>query len=316
MRMLELGNTKIVVSEMCVGTVPLGKMQADVPPDRGAEAISRAIDLGVNFIDTAQLYRTYPHVAHAIRGIEKDLVVASKSKAANYEEMEKAIYECRKALHRQVIDIFSLHGVHDETDLNSRGWALKCILDFKEAGAVRAVGATVGGVAGLRAAADCPEIEVVMVRLNEKGIGVSDGSVEECLETARLCRKRGKAVCATAPLGGGYLIDHAVEAISFVRNLEEIDAVVVDVLAPQEAEMNVRIFNGEDIPPELAGAVKGRHRRIVIDDDCSACGRCVEVCPQGALSKKKGKKPKLDQSKCTLCGRCAQACPEFAIRVV
>jgi predicted aldo/keto reductase-like oxidoreductase len=316
MKMVKLGQTDLVVSEMCVGTLTLGKLQANVAADQGGKAIRRAIDLGADFIDTAQSYGTYLHVAHAIRGVEKDLVVSSKSLATNYEDMEKAIYECRKMLRREVIDIFHLHLVSDEQDLNSRSWALKCILDFKEAGAVRAVGATSHTNAGLRAVADCPEIEVVMICVNEKGLGIVDGSLDECLELARVCRERGKAVLAMKPLAGGHLIGRTAEAINFVRGLEEVDAVAVGVLTPEEAEMDVRIFNDEEIPADLAEAVNKEPKRLIVYDKCVRCGRCVERCPQKALSRKGNKKPRVDSTTCILCGYCAEVCPEFAIRVV
>jgi predicted aldo/keto reductase-like oxidoreductase len=316
MKMVELGKTGLTVSEMCVGTLTLGKLQANVSAEEGAAAIRRAIDLGANFIDTAQAYGSYEHVAHAIRGVEKDLVISSKSHAGNYEEMEKAIYECRKALHREVIDIFHLHLIRDEEDLNGRGWALKCILDFKEAGAVRALGATVHSNAGLQAVADCPDIEVAIVCVNERGLGIADGSLEECLELARLCRERGKAIIAMKPLGGGHLLDHAAEAINFVRDLEEIDAVAVGLLTPEEAEMDVRIFNDEDIPADLANAVGKEPKHLVIYDSCTRCGNCVERCPQDALTQKESSKTEVDDSKCVLCGYCADVCPNFAIRVI
>jgi len=316
MKMIALGNTGIMASEMCVGTLVLGRLQANVSAESGAEAVRRAIDLGANFIDTAQLYGTYPHVAHAIRGVEKDLVISSKSKALNYEEMEKAIYECRKALHREVIDIFQLHLVEGEADLNARSWALKCIMDFQEAGAVRAAGASVHSNAGLRAVADCPEIEVVTICVNEKGLGIVDGTLAECLDLARVCRERGKATLAMKPLGGGHLRARAAEALGFVRALPEVDCVAVGVLSPEEAEMNARIFNDEPVPPEVAAAVSREMKRLIIYDTCQACGRCVEACAQNALVQKKGKKPEVNLDECILCGYCGAVCPRFAIRVM
>jgi len=316
MKMVTLGNTGIVVSQMCIGTLTLGKLQANVPAEDGGAAIRRALDLGANFVDTAQSYGSYPHVAHAIRGAAADLVISSKSKAANYEEMEKAIYECRKALHREVIDIFHLHLIADDDDLNARSWALKCIMDFKEAGAVRAAGASVHTNAGLRAVADCPEIDVAIACINQKGLGITDGSLDECLELARLCRERGKAIIAMKPLGGGHLRAKAAEALNFVRSLAEVDCVAVGCLTPAEAEMNVRIFNDEEIPAGLAGAVSKEMKRLIIYDTCAACGKCVESCAQKALSQKKGKKPVVDEAKCILCGYCGGACPKFAIRII
>ena len=315
MKMMPLGNTGIVVSEMCVGTLIYGKLQANVSVEHGAAAIRRAIELGANFIDTAQSYGSYPHVAHAIRGA-KDVVISSKSKAANYEEMEKAIYECRKALHREVIDVFHLHLIENEQDLNSRSWALKCILDFKEAGAVRAAGASVHSNAGLRAVADCPEIDVVMPCINQKGLGLIDGSIDECLRLVRVCRERGKAVMGMKPLGGGHLRANAAEAITWVRKLGLVDSVAIGALTPEEVEMNALIFNDQPIPPELAARVSTEKKRLIIYDTCQTCGRCVESCAQKALSQTKGKKPVVDESVCILCGYCGGVCPKFAIRII
>jgi len=319
MKTITLGQTGIEVTQMCVGTLTLGRLQANVPAEQGAAAIRRAIDLGANFVDTAQAYATYPHVAHAIRGVEKDLVIASKSKAANYEEMEKAIYECRKALRREVVDIFYLHMIADEKDLNSRSWALKCIMDFKEAGAVRAVAASTHTNAGLQAIADCPEIQVIMPCINRKGLGITDGTIDECLQIARVCRERGKSIVAMKPLGGGHLRADAAAAINWVRALPEVDCLAVGMLTPQEAEMNVRIFNDEPVPPDVAAAVSTQPKQLIIYDTCEGCGRCVARCHQHALEQKKGRtpqKPVVDQAKCILCGYCADACPHFSIRII
>jgi len=316
MKMIELGKTGLTVSEMCAGTLPLGTLQAKASTEDGAAAIRRAIDLGVNFIDTAQAYGTYGHVAHAIAGVQKDLIVASKSHAGNYEDMEKAIYECRKALRRQVIDIFYLHLVKDEENLHQRSWALRAIEDFKKAGAVRAIGATTHTNAGLRAAADCPEIEVVMACINDKGMGIVDGSLEECLQLCGLCRERGKAVIAMKPLAGGHFIGRAAEAINYVRALGEVDAIAVGLLTPEEAEADVAIFDEREIPAGLAASLNAEPKHVIIYESCECCGRCIERCPQGALTPRRHKPPVVDPDKCVLCGYCAEVCPRFAIRVV
>jgi aryl-alcohol dehydrogenase-like predicted oxidoreductase len=316
MKYVELADTGIETTEMCIGTLTLGTLQANVPTEDGAATIRRALDLGANSIDTAQAYGTYHHVAQAIRGRDEDLVISSKSHARNYEDMEKAIFECRKVLHRTVIDIFYMHLIKDAEDLNQRSWALKAIQDFKEAGAVRAIGASVHTNAGLRAVADCPEVQVVMACINEKGMGIADGSLDECLDLAGLCKERGKVVTAMKPLGGGHLIDHTADAINYVRSRPEVDVVAVGMLTPQEAAMNVHIFNDEDVPAGVANSVNTEKKHLIIYDKCKQCGNCVERCPQDALTPRRKKKPKVDECRCVLCGYCAEVCPEFAIRVI
>ena len=49
----------------------------------------------------------------------------------------------------------------------------------------------------------------------------------------------------------------------------------------------------------------------VINDDCVACGTCIDECPVGAISE--GEKYSINPDECTECGTCADACPSGAI---
>jgi DNA-directed RNA polymerase subunit D len=57
--------------------------------------------------------------------------------------------------------------------------------------------------------------------------------------------------------------------------------------------------------------------RIEISKKCSACGKCVEICPRRVLAKADNKIEVRDSAACTLCQDCTEACPESppAIRV-
>ena len=46
--------------------------------------------------------------------------------------------------------------------------------------------------------------------------------------------------------------------------------------------------------------------------DCTACGKCYDVCPSNAIDYT-GEKPVIIQSKCINCGNCANICPEDAV---
>ena len=49
----------------------------------------------------------------------------------------------------------------------------------------------------------------------------------------------------------------------------------------------------------------------VINDDCVACGTCIDECTVGAISE--GEKYSIDPEQCTARGTCADACPSGAI---
>jgi len=74
----KMGRTGLKVSALCLGTMTMGK-QVDEPAS--LRIIERALDLGVNFIDTADLYVngvTETIVAKAIKGRRESVVLASK----------------------------------------------------------------------------------------------------------------------------------------------------------------------------------------------------------------------------------------------
>ncbi len=50
-------------------------------------------------------------------------------------------------------------------------------------------------------------------------------------------------------------------------------------------------------------------------DRCSACGACVEACPNSALEMRNGR-PVTDVERCVLCGRCVDACPTGAREII
>ncbi len=46
---------------------------------------------------------------------------------------------------------------------------------------------------------------------------------------------------------------------------------------------------------------------------CNSCGRCVQICPSGAMEFNTQGKAVIDQTKCIQCGKCVVACPQKAI---
>ena len=64
----KLGQTPFMVSRICFGALTMGPLGANLSPAEGAKVLRKALELGVNFIDTAQYYQTYPHIAAALRG--------------------------------------------------------------------------------------------------------------------------------------------------------------------------------------------------------------------------------------------------------
>lgn len=320
MKINRLGETNLLVSELCFGALPMGPLQMGLSVDDGAKLLAKAIDNGINFIDTAEMYGTYEHIRKGIQGHNKDVVINSKSTACDYQSMEKSIQDALRALDRDYLDIFLLHGARAGADVfTERAGAWQCLIDYKEKGYLRAIGLATHHVGAAANAAKEQELDVLFPLINKTGIGIMGGGVAEMLASIDLCRKAGKGIYAMKALGGGTMLADISGNIQFVRDIPGIASVALGMVREKELEMNLKIFNGEPLSPEdLAGCKSGK--RLTILNACVGCGTCVETCHNNALyfdeAKTGKKKPLVHQEKCLLCGYCTKACPGFYIRLV
>ena len=80
-----MGETGLIVSRLCFGTLTLSPLQAALPPEEGAELLSEAYSNGINFWDTAELYANYDSLRLAIKKIGKLPVLTTKTYAYTRE---------------------------------------------------------------------------------------------------------------------------------------------------------------------------------------------------------------------------------------
>jgi len=313
-----LGRTGIEVTELCFGTLILGALQSNLKPQEGAKAIRRALELGINFIDTAKTYKTHEHVRLGTEGY-KDVIIATKSPVKTARGMREDVELCLRELNRETIDIFHMHLIRSETDIREREGALDTLVKCRQAGMIKAIGLSSHGVEGTRCALDYDEIDVVFPIMNIKGLGITDGTKDEMLSVIKEIRSTDMGIYDMKPLGGGHLINDIPAAIDYVRSLNLFDSISAGLNSPEEAEVMIGVFEKDPAAIERALAM-GKERvnqkqLIVYDFICENCGSCVEACAQGALSLN-GNKVEVDKELCILCGYCAEACPRFAIRVI
>lgn len=314
MQYVRLGNTGIKVSRMCFGALVIGPLQCNLSADQGAAVIRAALERGVNFIDTAELYGTYDHIREAIKGLAERPVIATKSYAYSAEGAAESVEKARRGLDADVLDIFLMHEQESRLTLKGHREALEFYLNEREKGRIRAVGVSTHNIEVVRAICDMPEIDVVHPLVNISGIGIGDGTVDEMLEAVKMAYSCGKGVYSMKPLGGGNLLHSYEECMDFVLGLPYIHSIAIGMQNIDEVEMNILRFEGRDIPETLRNAALAREKHLHVDYWCEGCGKCVERCRQRAISVVDGK-AKADREKCVLCGYCGSACPQFAIKI-
>jgi aryl-alcohol dehydrogenase-like predicted oxidoreductase len=320
-----LGNTGIEVSELSFGTLILGKIQADLTIEKGGQAVKKAFELGINFFDSAQAYETEGHLREGLRGISDKAIISTKTRARTRDIAQRDFEASLKELGREYIDIYHLHLVHGAQDLADRRGALDFLLELKEQGLIKAVGASVHKVEAARVVVAESDVDVLFPVLNSLGLGIIDGSIDDMIGVCNQADIRGMGIYAMKPLGGGHLRKFPEEPFGFLRNLGFVDSICVGMKSPAEVEMNVSILEGREVSKETLAQIETASRTLRIYNKCVGCGACVEACAQEALfldrsqtDQSKGKKGQsvVDKDKCILCGYCAEVCPEFVIRVI
>ncbi len=316
LRKVNLGRTGLQVTQLCFGTLTLSALQADLPVQEGGRLIRRALDGGINFIDTAQGYKNYAHVKAGISGVDRSqLVIATKSHARTIAEMQAAFDQARSELGVEYLDIFLLHLVKSADDFSERRKALDLLLKLKAGGLIRAVGISCHNITPLRCAIGNSAIDICHMIFNRNGLGIKDGSISEMLDVVDKLHAEGKGIYAMKPLGGGLLVRNPVEALRFVKKQEAVHAVAIGMKDERELAFNLAFFRGEPVTDAISSGAAAVPRRLFINWMCNKCGACAKICEQEALSIG-NERMEVDAKRCILCGYCIPECHQFAIRII
>jgi aryl-alcohol dehydrogenase-like predicted oxidoreductase len=177
MQYTTLGHTKLRVSVAGLGAGGFSRLglKAGKTEDEAARLVLEAVDLGINFIDTAAAYGTEGVVGRALSSLQRDQVVISTKSTVRRageriapERLVASIDNSLRVMGIEHIDVFNLHGVQ----LDDYGYALETlapVLDAeKRKGKVGHIGITEAAIVDhtnetLRRALRDPVWEVFMV---------------------------------------------------------------------------------------------------------------------------------------------------------
>jgi len=315
LKTVKFGNTGLDVSPLVFGTLPLGSLQANVPVVEGGRLIRFALEQGVNMIDTAHMYGTFAHVREGIKGYTGEVMVASKTHAADAATAREHVEAALRDIDLERLDVLLLHGARIADPFTERAAVFEELCRMKEEGLARAIGISSHYISAIRDAAVHPEVDVIHPLINRKGMGILDGNAEEMAQAIALAASSGKGVYAMKALAGGNFISSARESIQWVLALEGVHALALGMQSEAEIEANVGLVGSGSAPGEVWDQLeKGRRNLTIMRQFCSGCEACIDVCKDGALSMVEGA-ASVDPAACVLCGYCGAACPDFIIRV-
>ncbi len=146
-----LGRTGVKVSPMCLGAMMFGAW-GNSDHDDSIAIIGRALDAGINFIDTADAYsggESEEIVGKALKGRRDDVVLATKAHFQSGEDVNNQgnsrrwlVTEVENSLRRLQTDHIDLYQIHRPEPGTAHEETLSALTDLQRAGKIRYFGSS------------------------------------------------------------------------------------------------------------------------------------------------------------------------------
>lgn len=208
MQYRQLGNTDMKISELSFGTWAIGGAWGQTDDKEALNGLARAMDQGVNFFDTADVYgdgHSEELLAKATKGKEDHIYIASKfcrsgdiHDPANYSEAAVTQYveNSLRRLQRERLDLIQIHC--PPIDILRDGSVFKVLDKLQQQGKIRYYGVSVETVEEGLLAMEHPNVAALQVIFNI----FRQKPISELFPTAK---EKQVGLLARVPLASGLL---------------------------------------------------------------------------------------------------------------
>ena len=213
MKYRTLGRTGIKVSPYCLGAMMFGGI-ANAEHDDCIRILHKALDSGINFVDTADRYsngESEEIVGKALKGRRQNVVLATKVNGPMGDDpnqqgnsrrwIMQAVEASLRRLQTDYIDLYQIHRPSPDTDVEE---TLSALTDLMREGKVRAIGSSTFPASEIVEAQWVAERRgLARFRTEQPPYSILNRSIER--EVLHLCQKYGMGALAWSPLAKGML---------------------------------------------------------------------------------------------------------------
>jgi predicted aldo/keto reductase-like oxidoreductase len=286
-----LGKTGLEVTVFGFGCIKFPHVSAE----EVARALDRALDLGVNFLDTARVYGdSEEKIGPVLRRRRDQVYIATKTNKRTADEAMQELETSLRLLQADTIDLYQAHWVCNTEVLDqviAPGGALEAFAKAKQQGKIRHYGITMHRhLEAIRRAIECDLFETIMLAYNPL-------DEENTGQLLPLAVEHDMGVIIMKPLSGGLLIsppeaprvdglDPVVAgSLRGIAAHPHITTVIPGMVSEAQVEENYRAITSagkydEEARRRLFETIAAMKKELRYGQLCLSCGYCAP-CTQG-----------------------------------
>lgn len=228
--LVTLGKTGIQTTVLGVGTgTHGGNDQIDIGQADFTRMVRHALERGIRYIDTADMYKTHLFVRLALKGVAREKYFIQTKTTAKHPEVAKAdIERFRQELRIDQLDTLLMHCMTTGTWPTDMRPVMDVLQDAKAKGRVRAIGYSCHGWDPLAAGADCDWADVQLARINPFGL-VMDGEPADVAGQLKKAHDKGRGILGMKIYGEGAVDtpEKRLQSLKYVLGLGCVDAFTI-----------------------------------------------------------------------------------------
>ncbi len=247
MQTVTLRRTGIKLSRLGFGTGTHGwggsSEQTRIGYQKLVDLLKLSYRYGITFWETAEAYGSHPHIADALKGIDRSsITILTKIFSRDGDYIRDVIPKFLKLFNTDYIDILLMHCISEADWLKKYTSAIDALKEAKDKGLVKGIGMSCHDLGALKTVASTDWIDVVLARINYNDTNM-DAKTSDVVPVLKDIHNSGKDVLAMKVIGQGKLNYDIRKCFEFVMSLPYVDAMTVGMTSEEQLMENIALVN-------------------------------------------------------------------------